>query len=196
MLAVLHSTFVPQDKSIGSSLNKCITHSRRKCKHFSSNTTFKNSTIYTKYVCFSCSVVSDSWDPIDCSPPGSSVHGILQTRILECTAIPSPGDLPNPGIKPGSPALQADYLLSYEGSTEYPKSQNGGGTQRWRRSNSTWKVADQKGRLDVHKQEIFADQHFWGFEDIFQLGDSRRWKWGWPPRRFKPLGKELMAATH
>jgi len=24
--------------------------------------------------------------------------------------FPSPGDLPNPGIKPGSPALQADYL--------------------------------------------------------------------------------------
>ena len=31
----------------------------------------------------SCSVVSDSCNPIDCSPPGSSVHGILQARILE-----------------------------------------------------------------------------------------------------------------
>ena len=28
------------------------------------------------------------WDPMDCSPPGSSVHGILQARILECVAIP------------------------------------------------------------------------------------------------------------
>ena len=27
------------------------------------------------------------WDPVDCSPPGSSVHGILQARILECVAI-------------------------------------------------------------------------------------------------------------
>ena len=27
-------------------------------------------------------------DPMDCSPPGSSVHGILQARILECVAIP------------------------------------------------------------------------------------------------------------
>ena len=26
-------------------------------------------------------------DPVDCSPPGSSVHGIFQTRILECVAI-------------------------------------------------------------------------------------------------------------
>ena len=32
---------------------------------------------------FSCSVVSDSWDPMDCSLPGSSVHGILQARVLE-----------------------------------------------------------------------------------------------------------------
>ena len=33
------------------------------------------------------SVMSDSCDPIDCSPPGSSFHGILQARILEWVAI-------------------------------------------------------------------------------------------------------------
>ena len=33
-----------------------------------------------------------------------SVHGIFQARILEWVAFPSPRDLPNPGIKPGSPA--------------------------------------------------------------------------------------------
>ena len=33
-------------------------------------------------VCGSCSVVSDSLLPMDCSPPGSSVHGFLQARIL------------------------------------------------------------------------------------------------------------------
>ena len=48
--------------------------------------------------------------PMDWSPPGSSVHGILQARILEWIAIPSPGDLPDPEIKPGSSALQADSL--------------------------------------------------------------------------------------
>ena len=51
-------------------------------------------------------------DLMDCSPPGSSVHGILQARILEWVAISSPGDLPDPGIEPGSPALQADSLLT------------------------------------------------------------------------------------
>ena len=37
---------------------------------------------------------------------------ILQASILEWVAFPSPGDLPNPGIKPRSPALQADSLSS------------------------------------------------------------------------------------
>ena len=47
-------------------------------------------------------------DPVHCSPPGSSVGGILQTRILEWLPCPPPGDLPDPGIKPAafmSPAL-------------------------------------------------------------------------------------------
>ena len=40
-------------------------------------------------------------DPMDCSPPGSSVHGILQARILEWVAISSPGDLQTQGLNPG-----------------------------------------------------------------------------------------------
>ena len=44
-------------------------------------------------------------DPTDCSPPGfSSVHGILQARILEWIAILFSGELPNPGIGLWSPA--------------------------------------------------------------------------------------------
>ena len=92
-------------------------------------------------------------DPVNWGPPGSSVLGILQARILEWVAIsfsretsqprdrtqvshiagrhftiwatrevpqeywsglvfPSPGDFPNPGIEPRSPALWADTLTS------------------------------------------------------------------------------------
>ena len=36
------------------------------------------------------------WVPMDCSPPGSSVHGILQTRILEWVAMPFSGASPPP----------------------------------------------------------------------------------------------------
>ena len=50
------------------------------------------------------------WDPVDCSPPGFSVHGILQARILEWVSISIFRDLPNPGIKPRSPTLQVDSL--------------------------------------------------------------------------------------
>ena len=53
--------------------------------------------------------MSDSLRPHGlCSPPGSSLHGIFQARILEWAAIFPSGDLPSPGIKPVSPALQAD----------------------------------------------------------------------------------------
>ena len=49
-------------------------------------------------------------NPMDCSPPDSSVHGILQAGMLEGVAIPSPRGLLNPGIEPRSPSLQADSL--------------------------------------------------------------------------------------
>ena len=45
-------------------------------------------------------------NPMDYSPPGSSVHGILPARILEWVGMP------NPGNEVGSPALQADSLPS------------------------------------------------------------------------------------
>ena len=43
---------------------------------------------------------------MDCSPPGSSVHGISQARILEWVAISSSRDPPDPGMEPTSPTLQ------------------------------------------------------------------------------------------
>ena len=49
-------------------------------------------------------------DPMDCSPPGSSVCEILQARILEWVAISFSRGSSGPGIEPRSPALQADAL--------------------------------------------------------------------------------------
>ena len=57
-------------------------------------------------------------DPIDCNPPGSSVHGIFQARILEWVASSfSRGssqlrDFSDPQIEPGSLTLRADALPS------------------------------------------------------------------------------------
>ena len=72
-------------------------------------------------ICPSCSIVAvvlvAQSCPTVCSTLSysllsSPVHGILQARILEWVAIPSPGDLPDPEIKPGSPTLRAYSLLS------------------------------------------------------------------------------------
>ena len=58
-------------------------------------------------VCAQLPVVSYSLRPMDCSPPGSSDHGISQARILEGVAIPYCRVLPNPGIAPVSPPSPA-----------------------------------------------------------------------------------------
>ena len=55
-------------------------------------------------------------DPVDYNPPGSSVHGVSQARILEWVAFPSPGDLSDPGIEPASAVWQILYCLSHPGS--------------------------------------------------------------------------------
>ena len=43
------------------------------------------------------------WDHMDCSLPGSSVHGIFQAIVLEWIAISFSRELPDPGIEPGTP---------------------------------------------------------------------------------------------
>ena len=62
----------------------------------------------SSYCCSDAKSCSILCDPVDYSLPGSSVHGILQARILEWVAISSPGDIPD---------SQADSLpLSHQGS--------------------------------------------------------------------------------
>ena len=56
-------------------------------------------------------------NPMDCNPPGSSVHGISQPRRLNGLLFPSPGDLSNIGIEPKSPDWQGDSLpQNHQGS--------------------------------------------------------------------------------
>ena len=55
--------------------------------------------------CESHSVMSDSLQPMD-----YTVHGILRPEYWSGLSCPSPGDLPDPGIEPRSPASQADSL--------------------------------------------------------------------------------------
>ena len=63
-----------------------------------------------------CVLVAESFltlgNPTDYSPPGSSVRGILQVRILEYVAIPFFREFSQPSDGPGSPAQQEDSLPS------------------------------------------------------------------------------------
>ena len=84
----------------------------------------KRSKIWSRGVCI-CQLLScvRLCNPMDYSPPGSSVHRSFQARILEWAwHFPPPGDLPGPGIKPtpsGSPALPAGFFacLSHQGNS-------------------------------------------------------------------------------
>ena len=64
-------------------------------------------------------------DPVNCSPPGSSVHGIFQARILEWVPFPFPGDLPHLGIESASttsPSVAGIFFtIAHLGSPQYAR---------------------------------------------------------------------------
>ena len=67
--------------------------------------------------CCTCLVMSDCCKPTDCQVPETTCQAPLSmglSRQEYCSGLPfpSPRDLPDPGIKAGSPALQADSLLT------------------------------------------------------------------------------------
>ena len=75
-------------------------------------------------------------DPMDYSPPGSSVHGISQAEYWSGLPLPSPVDFPDPGIKPGSPmapALQGGFFTTEPlGNFKSQKTERRPPKQRWR----------------------------------------------------------------
>ena len=58
-------------------------------------------------------------DPIDCSPPGCSAHGISQATVLEWVVISFSREFPDPGIEPVSPALAGGFFTTQPPG--YPK---------------------------------------------------------------------------
>ena len=80
----------------------CLSHFPQCKNHSFSPVCYKSSSdvIIPGVLCMlSCFSHVQLWDPVDCSPPGSSVYGILQARVLEWVACPPPEQLPHPGIK-------------------------------------------------------------------------------------------------
>ena len=64
----------------------------------------------------SCPTLCDS---VDCSPAGEASMGFSRQEYWSGLPFPSPGELSNPGMEPGSPALQADYRLSHQGQATW-----------------------------------------------------------------------------
>ena len=70
------------------------------------------------YICIKTQLCLTLCEPIDGSPPGSSVHGILQARILDWVAMSSSRGSSQPRDRSRSPAVHAHSLhLSHQGST-------------------------------------------------------------------------------
>ena len=93
---------------------------------------------YCAMLCWVAQSCLTLFKSMDCSPLGSSVHGnSLRQEYWSGFPCPPPGDLPNPGIKPRSPALQADSLPSepprilewvaypFSRGTSWPRNQRG-----------------------------------------------------------------------
>ena len=68
---------------------------------------YTGSLIWAESITSSCLTL-----PMDCNPPGPSIHGISQVRVLEWLPFPSPGNLPDPGIEPVSPALAGRFCTT------------------------------------------------------------------------------------
>ena len=64
------------------------------------------------HACTQSLVMFDSFDPIVCSLPGSSVRGILQARILEWVAISFSRGSSDPVIEPTSPTLAGRFFIA------------------------------------------------------------------------------------
>ena len=98
-------------------------------------------------------------DSVNCSPPGSSVHGVSQQECWSGLPFPSPGDLTHPGIKSGSPALAGGFF-----TTESP----GKPSELSRASVSVGSLVAQMVKSPPAKQE--TPVRFLGLEDQLEKG--------------------------
>ena len=130
------------------------------------------------HTCSVASVMSTLCDPMDCSPPGSSVHEILQARILEWIACPPPGDLPDPGIEPTSlmsPAL-AGRLFTTSAAWEAWSNRTGVLIRRDAEKKSSIRTQWDSSHLQARKRIPTRNQHCLYLD--LELLTSRVWKNG------------------
>ena len=100
-------------------------------------------------------------DPRDCSPPGSSVHGISQARILGWVAISLPGGLPNTALELMTPASPATWI-SQKNVVERSKCRKKESWDFWGiRRLMWWKKVLKKKIIEYRLGEICRSQVNW-----------------------------------
>ena len=123
-------------------------------------------------MCESLSHYQGLCDPMDCSPPGSSIHGISQARILEWVAISFSGGSSQP--RDGTRLLycrQILYHLSHQGS-QGQKINGGGGTPSLPASHPTSALPWREGRKPQWHCSICQRR---GRERLWQVDQGDRW---------------------
>ena len=85
---------VPKDKQTKQTITSKSNFKRDTCA-LEGIELFETTDYFKQLVAQSCQTL---WDLMDCSPPGSSVHGIFQERILEWEAIPFPRGSSQPSL--------------------------------------------------------------------------------------------------
>ena len=116
-------------------------------------------------------------NPMDHGRSGSSVRGIFfRQESWNGLPFPPPGDLPDPGIKPQSPALQILYLLSHQGSPGVYVSLQFKGKRvflRYSKAYSDWvfSILNFKAFTQLHSQPILCCSNLYGSNNkyIFRL---------------------------
>ena len=58
--------------------------------------------------------------PWTVAPPGSSVHGVFQARLLGGLPVPTPGDVRRPGMEPTCPALAGGFFATEPPEDQFP----------------------------------------------------------------------------
>ena len=112
------------------------------------------------------------------SPPGSSIHGIFQAKLLYWVAISFFRVLPDPGIKPGSPSSQADALLSQPPVKPIVMAEN---------SDKMWSTGEENGKplqysclenpmnsMNRQNDRILKEELPWAVSGQYATGDQWR----------------------
>ena len=140
-------------------------------------------------------------NPADCSLPASSVHGILQVRILNCVAIPSLVAFPNSGVEPrgftplshqGSPLCIIGIIFTHQDTI-------GDSWKTWRslpRLLESWKTSGRSLASGAQEPGVILVRVWLGAWFAVKEERTQHWKALWDHRHFFKVGRCSSSPLH